>query len=258
MSDGSFFSVMRYVAWRNLKTLFRKPELLLPAILLPVFFLIAFTGSTSAVDEVGNFSTPDYTGFQYVFALCQAAAFTGAMGGFALAEDWETGFMRRLFVTARHRSAIVVGYAIAMLVRGIIPVVVLTGVAVGIGMGVKGSPVQMLGLYALVTLLLLASLLWAAGLAMRMRSFAAAQAMVLPIFLLLFLAPVFVPLALLKGWLHTVATGNPLTRILETGRGFLGGQNTDVHWAFICAVGGFVILAIWAYRGTRRAEKVGG
>lgn len=258
MSKGSFFSVVHYVAWRNLKVLFRKPELLFPAIMLPVFFLIAFTGSTSAVDKVGEFSTPDYTGFQYVFALCQAAAFTGAMGGFALAEDWETGFMRRLFVTSQNRMAIVVGYAIAMLVRGAIPVLVLTGVAVGIGMGVDGNPLQMVALYGLVTLLLLAALFWAAGLAMRMRSFAAAQAMVLPIFLLLFLAPVFVPLALLKGWLHAVAVGNPLTRILESGRGFLGGHYIDVQWAYLCAGGGFLILAIWAYLGTRKAEKIGG
>jgi ABC-2 type transport system permease protein len=257
VTHGSFWSVTRYVAWRNVKIMFRNPALVLPAILLPVFFLVAFVGSVSAVDKTGKFQTPDYAGFQYVFALCQAAAFTGAMGGFALAEDWETGFMSRLFVTSRKRSAILVGYCVALLVRVAVPVIVLTGVAFILRMGVDGSPLQMLGLYVLVGLLSLCALLWAAGLAMRTRSMKAAQWMVLPIFLLLFLAPVFVPLVLLHGWLHGVATANPLTRILESGRGFLGGHYIDVPYAFLVAGGGFVILAIWAFLGVRKAEKAG-
>jgi hypothetical protein len=48
-----------------------------------------------------------------------------------------------------------------------------------------------------------------------------------PVFLVLFFAPVYVPLALLSGWIHAVATVNPLTRVLEAGRGFLAGTPTD-------------------------------
>ena len=44
-----------------------------------------------------------------------------------------------------------------------------------------------------------------------------------PIFLVLFLAPVFVPLKLLTGWIETVARLNPFTAILEAARGFLAG-----------------------------------
>ncbi len=258
MNEGSFWSVMIYVAWRNLRVLFRNPALLFPAIMLPVFFLIAFTGSLSAVDQVGDFGTPDYTGFQYVFALMQAAAFTGAMGGFAIAEDWEGGFMRRIFIASKSRVAIVVGYALAMIVRGLIPALILTGVAIGLGMGVDGDVLDLIGLYSLVLLLGLAALFWSAGLAMRARSFKAAQAMVLPIFLLLFIAPVFVPLDLLTGWLHAVAVVNPMTYLLEAGRGFLGGNPTDTGLAFLCAGGMAAVFAVWAFSGVRSAEAYAG
>ena len=56
--------------------------------------------------------------------------------------------------------------------------------------------------------------------------------MQMPVFLLLFFAPVYVPLALLQGWIHDVATYNPITRVLEAGRGFLAGSPTEVGLAF--------------------------
>ena len=45
-----------------------------------------------------------------------------------------------------------------------------------------------------------------------------------PIFLVLFLAPVFVPQQLLAGWISAVAAVNPMTIILEAGRGFVSGE----------------------------------
>ena len=44
-SKTSVWSIARYVAWRNLRILSRSPTLLLPAVLLPLFFLIAFAGA---------------------------------------------------------------------------------------------------------------------------------------------------------------------------------------------------------------------
>ena len=51
----------------------------------------------------------------------------------------------------------------------------------------------------------LAAVLWAAGVAMRFRTMQAGPLMQIPVFLVLFFAPVYVPLALLQGWIHAVA-----------------------------------------------------
>jgi ABC-2 type transport system permease protein len=74
---------------------------------------------------------------------------------------------------------------------------------------------------------------------------------------LLFLAPVFVPLPLLTGWIHSVANVNPATAVLEAGRGFLAGSPVKVALAFLGLVGAAFVLAAFARRGLASAERAG-
>ena len=78
-----------------------------------------------------------------------------------------------------------------------------------------------------------------------------------PIFLVLFLAPVFVPLDLLSGWIEAVARLNPFTAILEAARGYLAGDPTNVGAAFVTSAVLILVLALWAVYGLRRAERAG-
>jgi ABC-2 type transport system permease protein len=81
--------------------------------------------------------------------------------------------------------------------------------------------------------------------------------MQMPVFLILFFAPVYVPLDLLAGWIETVATLNPLTYVLEAVRGLLAGDAVHVALAFSIAltlVGGFIV---WSLRGLSKAEAAG-
>jgi ABC-2 type transport system permease protein len=81
--------------------------------------------------------------------------------------------------------------------------------------------------------------------------------MQMPVFLLLFFAPVYVPLDLLSGWIEAAATLNPITYILEAGRGLLAGAPTEVALAFALAIGLGAVFAAWAVRGLRKAEAAG-
>jgi ABC-2 type transport system permease protein len=78
-----------------------------------------------------------------------------------------------------------------------------------------------------------------------------------PVFLSLFLAPVYVPVDLLHGWIHTVAQVNPVTALLEAGRGFIAGDPTDVALAFALAAALGTLFATWALRGLKSAERAG-
>jgi ABC-2 type transport system permease protein len=100
--------------------------------------------------------------------------------------------------------------------------------------------------------------LWACGVAMRFRTVQSGPLMQTPVFMALFLAPVYVPLHLLKGWIHEVARFNPLTFLIESGRGFIEGDPTQVALAFGLGVGLVALFAVWAFSGLRRAEAVGG
>jgi ABC-2 type transport system permease protein len=251
-------AVARAVSWRTLHNVFTNPSLLIPSLLFPLFFFTAFAGGLSRVRNVPGFDFPQgYTAFQFVFVVLQSAAFGGVFTGFGIARDFENGFARRLLLAAPHRFGIVLGYGFAALVRWLVTVSVLTVVAFAVGMQVGGSGVDLFGLYALGLLLNVAALLWACGVAMRFRTMQAGPVMQFPVFLVLFFAPVYVPLALLQGWIHDIAVVNPLTRVVESGRGFVAAQPTEVAAAFGAAIGLGILFLWWAVRGLRSAEAAG-
>ena len=251
-------AVARGVAWRTLHNVFTNPSLLLPSLIFPLFFFVAFAGGLSRVGDIPGFDfPPGYTAFQFVFVLMQSAAFGGVFTGFGIARDFESGFARRLLLAAPNRSGIVLGYTAAALGRWLVTASFLTVIAFAVGMDVSGSGVDLFGLYTLAAILNLAATLWAAGVAMRFRTMQAGPIMQLPVFLILFFAPVYVPLSLLEGWIHAVATANPVTRVLESGRGFVAGAPTEVGIAYGAALALAVGFSVWAWRGLRKAEAAG-
>ncbi len=251
-------SIALAVAWRSIHNFLTHPSFLAPAILFPLFFFIAFAGGLSAIGGVPGFEFPSgYTAFQFVFVLLQSAAFGGVFTGFGIARDFEIGFARRYLLAATDRRAIIAGYALSALTRAAITWTVLTVVALLAGMEVGGSGVDLFGLYALAVLVNVAATLWAAGVAMRVRSIQGGPLMQFPAFLFLFLAPVYVPLELLSGWIHAVAAINPVTALLEAGRGFIAGEPTVVAPAFAIAIALPLLFALWAWGGLKRAEAAG-
>ncbi len=246
------------VAWRTLKNVLTTPSLLFPSLVFPLFFFTAFAGGLSQLRRVPGFDyPPGYTAFQFVFVLLQSAAFGGVFTGFGVARDFEHGFARRLLLAAPRRSGIVLGYALAALARWALTAAVLTAVALASRMRVGGGGVDLFGLYALALTVNAAGFLWACGVAMRLRTIQAGPLMQMPVFLTLFFAPVYVPLELLRGWIHAVASVNPVTYLLATGRGFLAGDPPHVALAFALGGGLALAFALWALRGLRRAEAAG-
>jgi ABC-2 type transport system permease protein len=251
-------AVAEGVAWRTLHNVFTNPSLLIPSLVFPLFFFVAFAGGLSRVEDVPGFDFPSgYTAFQFVFVLLQSAAFGGVFTGFGIARDFETGFARRLLLAAPSHTGIAVGYAAAALVRWLVTAAVLTAVALVAGMQVGGNGIDLFGLYALALIVNLAAILWASGVAMRLRTMQAGPVMQMPVFLVLFFAPVYVPLSLLEGWIHGLATVNPVTRVLEAGRGLLSGAPTQVGVAFAVAFALAALLSLWTLRGLRSAERAG-
>jgi len=252
------WDVISGVAWRTLKNALMNPQIFLPTMLFPLFFFTAFAGGLSQLREIPGFDfPPGYTAFQFVFVLLQSAAFSGVFTGFGVARDFEGGFGKRLLLAAPHRSGIVLGYALAALLRWLVVAAVLTVVAVIAGMQVGGGTVDLVGLFVLAMLVNFCGFFWSGGLALRFRTIQAAPLMQMPVFLVLFFAPVYVPLELLEGWIESVASLNPLTYILETGRGFLAGDPPHALAAFALAIGMGVAFWTWAFLGLRKAEAAG-
>ena len=139
------WGVVSGVAWRTLKNVLTTPSLLLPSLMFPLFFFVAFAGGLSQVQNVPGFDYPNgYTAFQFVFVLLQSAAFGGVFTGFGVARDFEGGFARRLMLASPNRTGIVLGYALAALLRWCITATLLTTIALLSGMQVGGGPVDVI------------------------------------------------------------------------------------------------------------------
>ncbi len=251
-------SVALSVAWRSLHNAFTNPAILMPTLLFPLFFFVAFAGGLSGVQHAPDFDYgAGYTAFQFGFVCVQAAAFGGVFTGFSIAADFEFGFARRLLLAAPNRGGIVIGYTLAAMVRALFVLSVVALVALVGGMSFQGSLADVAGLIVLALAVSAVSTLWAAGIAMRLRSMQAGPVMQMPIFILLFLAPVYVPLALVVGWVHEVARFNPFTAIVEASRGFIAGEPTKVAISAACLAGMLALVAYWARGGLRSAEAAG-
>ena len=251
-------SVALTVAWRSLHNAFTNPAIVLPSVLFPLFFFVAFAGGLSNVQNAPSFDYPgSYTAFQFGFVCIQAAAFGGVFTGFAIAADFEFGFARRLLLAAPNRGGIVIGYMLSAMLRAafVLTVVLIAGLISG--MDIIGSTADMLGLLVLALGVSATATLWSAGIAMRLRTMQAGPVMQMPIFILIFLAPVYVPLELVAGWVHDVARFNPVTAMLEASRGFIAGEPTKVAIAAACIAGMFALAALWARGGLRSAEAAG-
>jgi ABC-2 type transport system permease protein len=253
-----FAYVARGVAWRSIHNTVVSPAILLPSIIFPLFFLMAFAGGLSRIADVPNFHyPPGYTSFQFVFVFLQSAAFGGVFTGFAVARDFDSGFARRLLLSAPRRSGIIAGYALGALGRWAITGTVVTIAALIAGMNVDGSVGELVGLLGLGIAFNFVAALWGCGLAMFLRTEQAGAVIQMPVFVLLFLAPVYVPLPLLTGWIHDVARLNPATIVLEAGRGLLAASPVKVGLAFALLAGAAAVLAIFARRGLASAERAG-
>ena len=253
---GGFFQVAWAVAGRQTYKYFTNPAFLAPA-LFPLFFFVAFAGGLTRVGDIPGFNyAAGYIAFQYVWALLQAVTMGGAFTGFSIASDFENGFARRLMLAASNRYGIILGYTMASLVRAFMTGTLVTVLALVTGMPITGG-FDFFGLIALAVLANIAATLFGAGIAMMLRTQQAGPVIRTPIFLVLFLAPVFVPLNLLTGWIETVARLNPFTAILDASRGFLAGDPQNVVQAFAISAALILILSFWAVFGLRQAEKAG-
>ncbi len=255
MTGGSTLDVARAVAKRGLRLAFKNPALLLPAVVFPLVFLVAFAGGLSAVGSVPGFDFPaGYTAFQFVFILIQTAAFGGFFGSIGIAADFEHGFAQRIFLASANRTGILLGYAMVAVVRFSFNATLVTVAALIGGMDIDGSGIDMVGLYGLGLLVAVFVTLFAAGAFIRTKSVNAAPALQTPVFIVLFLAPVYLPLHLLEGWIHAIASVNPATALVQAGRGFISGVPNHPGLAFVVCAGALALAAVWSLRSLRRAE----
>ncbi len=250
-------SVALGIASRGLQKILKSPLYASPPVLVPLLFFAAFTGALSVVSHTKSFHYYSYTAFQFIFIFFESMALIGVFNAFDIAKDYESGFGSRLMLAAPRRIAIIVGYIVVSLCRAVVGAAFIWAVALATGMPVRGTAIDIVAIIALGLLLNTAIALYGAGIALRLQTAAAGVLIMIPVFMLLFVSPVMVQRQQLGGWLHTAASINPITALLESGRGFMARVPVSVGVAFGAAVGLVVFFALFAATGMHSAEQGG-
>jgi ABC-2 type transport system permease protein len=249
----------RAIAWRHLYKWISVPANFMPTFIFPLIFFSGFAGALGKLGNVPGFDYPaSYTSWIFVFSLMQTCLFGGLATGFTIAADFQTGFARRLMLAVADRRSILLGYVMSTFVRAAIMSGVVTAIAFLVGLEMTGSAGEIVGMYLLAFSLSVVGTLWAAGVMFRARDPQLGPAMQIPMFIAIFLAPVYVPIDLLEGWLHAAATVNPITYVMTASRNLLVGDVDGVLLALVAIASLLVLLAWWAVGGVRSAERAGG
>jgi len=235
------FLVMR----RNLVTIFRTPEALLPPIAISIFFLVIYESTLGRaagfIPDIGG----SYLNFILPLSIVSSALAGAGIAAQNLVRDIESGYFDKLLLTPVNRAVLLLGPILA----GSFILGLQAGIVVGVGLLMGLEPATGLpGLLALIGFAILLGTGFAGftvSAALGSGSAAATQGASFIFFPLTFLAPTFVPIELLDGWLKTAAQLNPITYVLEAMRALLSsGWDGAVIWQGVLAC---LLLAVFTY-----------
>jgi len=246
------------IAWgitaRSLKLIPRLPSTFIPSLVMPVFFIVSFSGAFAGLVALRGFPAREMLDWFLPMSTLQGCAFAGITTGLGVARDLENGFYDRLLASPAPRGALLAGPLLASMFRALIPLTLLITIGLVFGVNVPGGIVGIAMLVVAGILLALIAGEWAVGVALRAKTMQAAPLIQMLLFLVIFLSTAMMPLNLLTGWVKAVAEVNPMTDILALSRqGFLG----DVTWAttwpgLLALILGAAALGLFAHRGIQK------
>jgi ABC-2 type transport system permease protein len=258
-SRAGFLKEIKLVTLRSLVTIFRTPEALLPPVAISLFFLVIYDSTLGKASSfIPNLGGNSYLGFILPLSIVSSSLSGAGVAAQNLVRDLESGYFDKLILTPIRRAALLIGPILSgAIILGLqATIVVLIGLIMGL------SPVT--GLPGLLVVIGIAVLLgtgfagFTVSAALGSNSAAATQGASFIFFPLTFLAPTFVPLDLLDGWLKTAAQLNPITYVLEAMRGLINsGWEVDLLWKALlaCLLLGSAMYALAAFALRVRTQR---
>jgi ABC-2 type transport system permease protein len=210
---------------RSLIVQFRRTQLLMPTLVLPLVLLAVIASGTRAGQELRGFpDVSSYLAFLLPGTIVQGMLLAGLSAGMGMASDIEFGFFDRLLAAPVRRTSLVLGRLCGIVGLAILQVVLFLGVAALFGARYPGGAVGMLGALVIAVLTAVGLGGVAAAIALRTGSLSLLQSLFPFVFVMLFTAPAFFPRELLAPALRDASVYNPLTYVVEGVRSALTGD----------------------------------
>lgn len=223
---ASFVEDVVAIARRSIRQLPRDLPTVLPALVIPLFFLVVNVGS---LQDAAEFTAIEisYKAFQLPVAIVFAV--TGVSRAPALVLDIQNGYFDRLMTTPVSRRALLLGHMLAdfvLVVALIVPVLVL-GFAIGVRFPTGAAGVVVFILMGALWGLAYTGIPYA--IALKTGNPGAVNSSFLLFFPFAFLTTAYLPIENMTGWLGEIARYNPVTYLLAGLRSlFVGWDWSDL------------------------------
>jgi ABC-2 type transport system permease protein len=220
--------------------------------LLWLFLFGSVVGSAHLI-EIGRL---EYRAYLAPGVMAQAAMFIAIFFGLAIIWERDVGQLQRLLATPLSRASIVLGKAAGACVRALVQALLLLAVLAIAGIGVRWTPVSVIGTLTMLMLGTAAfacmSMLLAAAVRERERFMGIGQLIMMPLF---FASSALYPLEVMPAWLRALARVNPLTYEVQGLRQMLVGVGgSGVLWLdFLVVFAFFVAMHAAATRAYPKA-----
>jgi ABC-2 type transport system permease protein len=232
-----------HMAVRYLRALWRQPLYVVMQLVQPVIWLFLFGQLFKNVATLPGFGGVSYIDYLAPGVLVMSALLSNGWSGTSYLTDMERGVLDRFLSTPARRSSFLIGQLWYWATLTIIQSGILVGLATLGGARFAGGLLSVLALVAAAVLLGLVMASFSNSLALRLRDqntvIAANVMLVLP---LCFVSSVFLPRALMPGWIQTVARFNPVDWAVEAGRQSIV---ATPDWSIVLTrLGGLAALAL--------------
>lgn len=238
------------VTLRHLRRIPRQPDMLVFGTIQPIMFIVLFRyvfGGAIGKSVPGG----DYAQFLMPGIFVQTVVFGSvAATGIGIAADMQNGLMDRFRSLPMTRTSVLLGHALADVVRNSMTVAVMVAAGLLVGFRFEGG---VLGAIGGITMLLFFGFAfsWLAALiGLSVSSVEAAQSGgFIWLFPLTFASSAFAPVDTMPGWLRGFAEHNPVSVTVNTLRGFFNGTEIgsdgwqSLGWA-IAVIAVFLPLSV--------------
>ena len=132
---------------------FRRAQLLMPTLVLPLVLLAVIASGTAAGQELRGFpDVSSYLAFLVPGTIVQGMTLAGLSAGIAMASDIEFGFFDRLLAAPVHRTSLVLGRLCGIVGLAVLQVSLFLTVAALFGARYPGGVVGVFGAYVIAVL----------------------------------------------------------------------------------------------------------
>lgn len=203
------------LAEMEVRKLRHDPTELVTRVVQPILWLLVFGEVLSKVRAIptGDLS---YLEFLTPGILAQSVLFVAIFYGIAVIWERDLGIVHKFLASPAPRSALVLGKALSAGIRGLSQAVIIYLLAIVIGVHLRLSLLDILGVLALVMIgaavFSTLSLIIACVVKTRERFMGIGQLLTMPLF---FASNALYPISLMPSWLQVIARANPLTYLVD-------------------------------------------